>query len=104
MSASAPKTRNARAPRTKAKAAAPEKTAPTVPPVHTRWSTAIALLLKGEEVELSPERREAWEWFRSKTADPKVNMTNRTVGVLVAGHILFEHGGILKAVRKGGRK
>ena len=76
----------------------------STPPVHQRWNATIALLAKDGEAELTPERREAWEWFRSKTADPKVTMTNRTVGVIWLGNILFEQGNLLKSVKKGGRK
>lgn len=73
-------------------------------PVHKTWSTMVALLLASEAVELSPQRRKAWEWFRSMTADPKVTMTNRSVGVVWVGRILFEQGDLLKSVPKGGRK
>jgi len=144
MKTTAPKTRNARAPRKTAKAAAEKSVKVEIcqcgqpawadhtghaftpfgddshrdkephrqdlvavlstPPVHQRWTGMVALLAKGEDVELTPERREAWEWFRSKSDSPKVNMTNRTVGVIWIGNILFEQGNLLKSVKKGGRK
>jgi len=104
MSTNAPKTRNARAPRTKAKAAAPEKTVPTIPPVHTRWSTMFAVLSKGRKVELRTLARiEAWEWFRSKGNATKVTMTNRSEGLLVAGVIISKCGNVLVGILKGGR-